>query len=163
MSNFAEISCDNLILVLVSFKMFPSVLPKVTDCYLQLCDWNELQEWNKSVAELHHKFPSVQGLKSTVDHSYVKWGFIFVYNFIVYIVYLYFISHMLIPMMPPTRLWDPTSLWGPDGLQVKSDNGQLRDWRCLLFSGPKLILRQLNNWFFKKVSLWGVFFTFAIF
>lgn len=71
-SNFGQISDDVLILMLVSLKVFPFVLPKFTDCYLQLCDWNELQEWNKNVAELHQKFPSVQGLKSTVDHSYVK-------------------------------------------------------------------------------------------
>lgn len=45
---------------------------QVTDCYLQLCDWNEVQEWNKTVNELHQKFPSVEGLFSTIDHSYVK-------------------------------------------------------------------------------------------
>lgn len=45
---------------------------QVTDCYLQLCDWGEVQEWNKQVNDLHKKFPSVEGLHPTIDHSYVK-------------------------------------------------------------------------------------------
>ncbi|XP_066926510.1 serine/threonine-protein kinase SMG1-like [Clytia hemisphaerica] len=45
---------------------------QITDCYLQLCDWNEVQEWNKQIKGLQSKFPSVQGLSLAIDHSYVK-------------------------------------------------------------------------------------------
>jgi len=45
---------------------------QITDCYLQLCDWNEVQEWNKQLTNLQTKFHSVQGLNLAIDHSYVK-------------------------------------------------------------------------------------------
>ena len=50
---------------------------QVCDCYLQLCNWTEVQQWNADVAELNKKFPSVDGLVPTIDHNYLKVNFQF--------------------------------------------------------------------------------------
>ncbi|XP_065681003.1 serine/threonine-protein kinase SMG1 isoform X2 [Hydra vulgaris] len=48
------------------------LVSQTADCYLQLCDWTEVQKWNQHVMELKRKYPSLHGLHTTIDLSYVK-------------------------------------------------------------------------------------------